>query len=370
VKPSRTALVILPSLVLVNLALLFLSTSQLLQTGVPTMTIEWGLIPISLTDSLVNGSVFDIGYDLLTLLTCTFLHGSFDHFFSNMLMLYVFGMLVERQLGACRFLTLYVASGILASLGHYVLAPMSPYPMIGASGAISGVMGAFLICAFASGKRITILPVLGAVFIVQWVVEQAFSAMATPARISGSAVAYDAHLTGFFAGLLVAGLMVLRMRRNAARLTVAEDQNRSDSDSGSGSIDWQKIAKQLEPGAVETKQTRSESGGEDRAIDALDDRTQRLPERESNSGSADTQVQTGKTGESSGTADQQLVLPKPDASLDSDQYPLTSDSKGVISAKTDSTASIANERVREASPAIKRPAQPGYQPDKNDTLLG
>ncbi len=320
-KPRRP-LIILPTLVLVNLALLFLSISQLLQTGVPTMTIEWGLIPISLTDSFVNGGLLDIGYDLLTLFTCTFLHGSFDHLLNNMLMLYLFGILVERQLGHWRFLTLYVASGILASLGHYVLAPMSPYPLIGASGAIAGVMGAFLVCVLTSGKRITVLPILGAIFIVQWVIEQAFAAMTTPARISGSVVAYDAHLAGFVAGLLVASLIVFRMRRQTPEETTASEDKNSPS-----SIDWQKLTEQ-----VNNEKPAETAAASDVKADVLTEKEKRVP-------------------------------PVSNETVD------VATESNVISAPTETPPIDTNAETSKAEPVTKRNPQTGYQPDRNDTLF-
>ncbi len=313
-KPSRTALVALPLLALVNLAVLFLSTSELVSTGVPTMSIEWGFIPISLTDSLANGSLLDIGYDLLTLFTSTFLHGGFDHYMNNMIMLLLFGTLVERQLGAMRFLVIYVASGIIASLGHYCSDIMSPYPLIGASGAISGIMAAFIVCVFSTAKRPNFLRLLGTAFIVQWLFEQVAGVLVQTVRIKGSAVAHDAHLAGFIAGLVVTLLVIIFWRRKG---TEEEAPPKVDPPA----IDWDRLISADQPSPTTPPTQSPEPKLEDHSspVDAAQPR------------------------------DQQTTLPE----------------KPVISADE----SAGETQVRETPPTVKRQTQNGYQPDKNDSLI-
>jgi len=198
---------------------LLLSAAQELTTGVPTMIIDWGLLPERLTESLINGSLKDVGYNLLTLFTSTFLHGGLDHFFNNMVLLVLLGFVVEREFGSLRFTGIYLASGVLGSLAHYMFHALSPYPMIGASGAISGIMGAFLIAVFATGQRITFWRLLGAVFVAQWVIEQLVSVFAYSGARSG--IAYGAHLGGFVAGVIVAWLVTRGLR--ASRKTFKRD---------------------------------------------------------------------------------------------------------------------------------------------------
>ncbi|MDP3986937.1 MAG: rhomboid family intramembrane serine protease [Nanoarchaeota archaeon] len=92
----------------------------------------------------------------LTFITSMFMHGSLAHIFGNMLFLFVFGRKVENQLDMQNYIAFYLISGVTASMAHAMIDPTSPIPVIGASGAISGVLGAFLIYNYKA--RITLLP--------------------------------------------------------------------------------------------------------------------------------------------------------------------------------------------------------------------
>jgi len=100
----------------------------------------------------------------VTLLTCMFLHGGWMHIIGNMWFLYLFGDNVEDRMGPARFLIFYLLCGVAASLTHLVVSPMSTMPTVGASGAISGVLGAYLVL-FPTARIITLVPVL---FSVSW----------------------------------------------------------------------------------------------------------------------------------------------------------------------------------------------------------
>lgn len=221
-KPRRNEPAMLSALMLANLAVFLLSSLQELATGVPTMIIDWGLIPERLTDSLLNGSLGEIGYNLLTIFTCTFLHGGVDHFFNNMLLLLIFGAVVERDFGSARFALIYLVSGIAGSMAHYFFHVFNQHPMIGASGAISGILGAFLVSVFARGNRISLLRVIGAVFVVQWLFEQVSSILVNSGVRSD--IAHGAHLGGFFCGLLLTIMLVrmIRTTNEAAQAAVHE----------------------------------------------------------------------------------------------------------------------------------------------------
>lgn len=208
----RSELFVLPGLVLANLAVLLLSVFQEVATGFPRMTIQWGLVPERLTNALLSGSLSDIGYNLLTLLSSTFLHAGFDHFFNNMALLIIMGILVERELGSARFLTIYVVSGLAGSFGHYLFHALDYRTMVGASGAISGVMGAFLIVVFCMGQRITLLRIIGVLFVGNWVLDQVVSIFFNSGARDG--VAYFAHLGGFIGGLLISILIAKRLARS------------------------------------------------------------------------------------------------------------------------------------------------------------
>jgi len=152
-----------------------------------------------------------------TLVTCMFLHGYLLHLSGNMLFLLVFGRLMESELGASSFLAFYLATGVTASLTHAVVASESTKPLIGASGAISGVLGAFLIAN--PRARITLLldPTLiyffrqltvrlpAWIFLCMWF----FPQISMGLKSHGPNVAYWAHVGGFVAGATM-GIAVSR----------------------------------------------------------------------------------------------------------------------------------------------------------------
>ena len=145
----------------------------------------------------------------MTVITCMFLHGGIMHFIGNMWFLYVFGDNVEDRLGHVGFALLYLGTGVLASVAHFVSGPESPIPTIGASGAIAGVMGAY--AWFYPHARVqALLPLIvimqmfivpAPVFLGIWFVMQTYSGLTSGAT---AGVAWWAHIGGFVAGALVA----------------------------------------------------------------------------------------------------------------------------------------------------------------------
>ena len=156
----------------------------------------------------------------LTLLTSQFLHGGVLHLASNMLYLWIFADNVEDRLGHARFLLLYLASGVVAAVSQILISPRSSVPMVGASGAIAGVLGAYLLL-FPSGRIVTLVPLgffwetvelpafvfLGLWFLLQWV--QGLTTIGQVADVGG--VAFWAHIGGFVSGMI--GVAVLRPQR-------------------------------------------------------------------------------------------------------------------------------------------------------------
>jgi membrane associated rhomboid family serine protease len=147
----------------------------------------------------------------LTLFTSMFMHGGWLHLAGNMLFLWVFGDNVEHRIGHVLYLAFYLAVGVVASLAQILANPDSVIPTLGASGAISGVLGAYLV--MFPGNRVTVfllrilVPVPAIVAIGMWAVLQfinGFGAAAVSAETGG--VAYLAHIGGFVAGL-VAGFV-------------------------------------------------------------------------------------------------------------------------------------------------------------------
>jgi membrane associated rhomboid family serine protease len=150
----------------------------------------------------------------VTLLTSMFLHGGWFHLLGNMLYLWIFGNNIEDQLGHLKFVLFYGASGVLATLSHALVDMESQIPMIGASGAISGVLGAYLLL-FPHAKVLALLPlgiimqivrVPAFILIGFWFFLQFLNGFMSLFAVGGGGVAWFAHLGGFAAGLLLIGL--------------------------------------------------------------------------------------------------------------------------------------------------------------------
>ncbi|NOS35460.1 MAG: rhomboid family intramembrane serine protease [Deltaproteobacteria bacterium] len=147
-----------------------------------------------------------------TIFTALFIHGGIAHLAGNMIYLWIFGDNIEDRLGHLRFLLFYLIAGMLATLAHVLLAPASHSPMIGASGAIAGILGAYLILFPRATVStliflfifIDIVKIPALVFLVLWF---AFQLMSSG---HGGNIAWYAHIGGFIAGVI---LIKLFMRR-------------------------------------------------------------------------------------------------------------------------------------------------------------
>ncbi len=149
----------------------------------------------------------------LTIFTAMFLHGGFLHLASNMLYLWVFGDNVEAAMGHLRFLVFYLLCGLAAAITHILIDPMSTIPAIGASGAIAGVLAAYLRYYPLAGVKtlvflfpfITVTEISAYLLIGLWFLLQLLSGLAELGGPPGQAgVAYWAHIGGFVAGYLLA----------------------------------------------------------------------------------------------------------------------------------------------------------------------
>jgi membrane associated rhomboid family serine protease len=167
-----------------------------------------GLVPVVFVQHL--------GLDTFgTVFTSMFLHGDFWHLLSNMWFLHIFGDNIEDALGRLRFLLFYLAAGMLAALTHVLIDVHSPTPMIGASGAIAGVLGAY-IRLFPRARVVTLIPILvimlvrelpAVFFIVVWFLIQLLYGFGSLGGLDqGGGVAFFAHIGGFVAGLLLVNL--------------------------------------------------------------------------------------------------------------------------------------------------------------------
>ncbi len=151
----------------------------------------------------------------LTLLTAMFIHGSLFHLLGNMLYLWIFGNNVEDVLGGIRYLLFYFICGLAASLTHIAFHPDSRVPMVGASGAIAGVLGAYFIL-FPGARVLTlvfffffirIVPIPAGLVLGLWFLMQVLNVGL------GGGVAWFAHIGGFLAGVLLIRLQSRRRRR-------------------------------------------------------------------------------------------------------------------------------------------------------------
>ncbi len=184
--------------------------------------LEHSLIPLRLMMGLTGGSDEGPWVPLATVFTSMFLHGSFLHLLGNMWYLWIFGDNVEDRFGHLRFLAFYLAAGAAAAALQVAVAPDSRVPTLGASGAIAGVLGAYLV-AFPRARVITLLPLLIVFPIVAlpavlvlglWVVFQVVSGMlALGMGGEGGGVAWWAHIGGFAFGVLVMAAAVRRRAR-------------------------------------------------------------------------------------------------------------------------------------------------------------
>lgn len=215
--PSRRTAWITRLLVAVNMAAFLLELK--LGPSLETALYRFGVVPSNwlvtqTTDFLDWPGLF------LALLTSQFLHGGFLHIFSNMYYLWIFADNVEDRLGHFRFLMLYLGCGVVAAVVQILSSPHSSVPMIGASGAIAGVLGAYLLM-FPGARIVTLVPLflfwqtielpafffLGIWFLIQWA--QGVATIGQVADMGG--VAFWAHVGGFVAGML--GVLIIRPRR-------------------------------------------------------------------------------------------------------------------------------------------------------------
>ena len=204
VIPSRTTPVVTISLVILN-ALIFLYELSL-GDQVNEFMFSFGLVPAY--------------FSWVNVVTSMFLHGGFLHAAGNMLYLWIFGDNVEDRMGHGRFLAFYLLCGIAAALAQTITVPNSMIPMVGASGAIAGVMGAYFVL-YPHSRIVTLVTLLifwqimevpAVIFLGIWFLMQFLSgvgsiASATAGEPAGG-IAFWAHVAGFAAGVL--GVMVFR----------------------------------------------------------------------------------------------------------------------------------------------------------------
>lgn len=196
VIPSRTTPVVTIGLIVVNALTFFYELT--LGPAVEDFVLYYGLVPAA--------------FSWITVLTSMFLHGGFLHFAGNMLYLWIFGDNVEDRMGHSRFLMFYLLCGVTAALVQTITDPTSVVPMVGASGAIAGVMGAYFLL-YPHSRILTLVPIFFFIQLIEvpaifflglWFLMQFLSgvgSIATATGEPGGGIAFWAHVAGFAAGI-------------------------------------------------------------------------------------------------------------------------------------------------------------------------
>jgi membrane associated rhomboid family serine protease len=211
INPTRRFPVVTVALIVLNVAVFAFELLLPSQSMLDSFAFTWGLVPALLAQ-------FD-PFAFVTIFTSMFIHGGPMHLASNMLYLWIFGDNIEWALGSVRFVLFYLLCGVGAALGQVLVGPNSTIPMVGASGAISGVLGAYLLLYpraevetlvflgyFVRLIRLPALVVLG-----MWIFLQLSSGFLSLGMEATGGVAFFAHIGGFLTGLVLVGLF--RRRR-------------------------------------------------------------------------------------------------------------------------------------------------------------
>jgi membrane associated rhomboid family serine protease len=196
---------------------------------------ELGLVPGELLQTAPPGTATPLGRGMvcvvdaqpnyLTLLSSMFLHGGWFHLIGNMMFLWVFGNNIEDALGHVKFALFYLISGVAAALAQMVVNPDSTIPMVGASGAVSGVLGGYILLyphariytLVFLGFFVTTIQLKAWVMLGYWMLLQILSGVTTLGGAHRGGVAFFAHIGGFVAGLVFVKLFETTEHRNRRR---------------------------------------------------------------------------------------------------------------------------------------------------------
>jgi len=211
-RTSHTAPVVTISLIIINVAVFLYMVM---------------LDPYSQNDFIRQYAVIPAQLHLGGLLTSMFLHGGWMHLIGNMWFLWIYGDNVEDVLGSGKYLLFYLLCGVVSALAQYAISPYSRVPMLGASGAIAGVMGAYLI-KFPHSRILTLIPIFffwttveipAVIILAYWFLLQFFSGVGSIgySQVSQGGVAFFAHIGGFIAGMILIKVMGTRERYGRRR---------------------------------------------------------------------------------------------------------------------------------------------------------
>ena len=211
---AQGARVVTIALIALNVLAFFVQLGQGSEGALQAFVTSWGVVPRE----------YSVGHDIpptiplpywSTLITSMFLHGGWMHLGGNMLYLWIFGDNLERVMGSAKYIVFYLLCGIAAGLAHILFAAGSTVPTIGASGAISGVLGGYLLMFPRNRVRILtrggVASVPALVVLGMWLVIQLVSQLGSITQSAeGGGVAYMAHIGGFVAGMALVKLFATR----------------------------------------------------------------------------------------------------------------------------------------------------------------
>ncbi len=202
INPTRRFPIATVILIGINVLVYFVFQAALSEREAYNLALDWAVVPGLLTRGFDGEAALDI-------VRAMFMHGSITHLGGNMLYLWIFGDNLEDRMGIPLYLGFYFVSGIAATLAQVAIAPDSPVPLLGASGAIAGVLGGYLL--MFPGVRVRGLIFLGyfvrlaeisAVWVLGlWFLLQVFNGTMTIGSMAGGGVAWFAHIGGFVTGL-------------------------------------------------------------------------------------------------------------------------------------------------------------------------
>jgi membrane associated rhomboid family serine protease len=226
-NPTRSTPYVTYGLIILNV-LVFLYEILLPSSALEQLFYSAAVVPAELSASFQGAPVTPGELpEWSTLVTSQFLHGGWLHLMGNMLFLWIFGNNVEDELGHFKFLFFYLACGVMAVLTQWFFAPLAEIPSLGASGAIAGVMGAYIV-RFPLARILTLISIFpfrvpAFVFLGIWFIQQAlysFASLSVPTNIGmeNGGIAYWAHAGGFVFGIVLGLLLGIRRQPEAIPL--------------------------------------------------------------------------------------------------------------------------------------------------------
>lgn len=212
-NPTRTFPFVTIFIIAANIAI-YIYQLTLGPKGEEFFVLRAGAIPYEITH-FIDIYPFSVIPPPLTLFSAMFIHGGLFHVGGNMLYLWIFGDNIEDRLGHFRFIIFYILTGLIASLAHIIMMPDSKIPMIGASGAIAGILGAYFLLYPRAHVRtlvfffffVDIVKIPALIFLGLWFAFQLLSSGA------GGGIAWYAHIGGFIGGVVLIKLFEIKKRR-------------------------------------------------------------------------------------------------------------------------------------------------------------